>query len=119
MRFISQFSGKMLQTLLFASLEQYERSSRCAYCSFQIFFKEEGKVIEWNAILKPFGGFVWLSIILWLLVGSLVMDLLFFSGCTIGTEKKVYGKEFTPINSFLILFRAICQQGKHKRSSFL
>lgn len=81
-------------------------------CSYQVFFKQDGNVVEWDAFLKPFGKFVWRLILLWFLVSAFALNTFYRIGVLRQGESPVYLWEFSKLNAFLTFLRAFCQQGK-------
>lgn len=76
---------------------------------YNIYVRQHGKNLEWTAVLKPFASGVWLSIGLWIIVGSLTLSLAYYSSVLLGSESN---RIFGPSETFFFILQSLCQQGQ-------
>lgn len=81
------------------------------YFSNQLYFQKAGVLIRWDSILRPFETEIWLAIILWLIIVSVSLTIIFHYGKKYNLECKRGEVSFTFGNSALTSLRALCQQG--------
>lgn len=83
------------------------------YClkSFQIFFKQDGNLIDFFFVLKPFDVYTWMLTIFWLFISSIAISQFYKAGIKIGSEDPTYKDQFTTANSFFSVWATLCRQG--------
>lgn len=79
---------------------------------YQVFFKEPGLLIQWDGILLPFRGDVWLTIIFWLIGFGISLKILHYLGLKYGIEDDKLKHEFDVHQCLFLIISAFLQQGK-------
>lgn len=68
-------------------------------------------LIQWDGILRPFQGHVWLSIIFWLIGFGILLKILHHLGLKYGIEDIKLQHEFSFHQCLFLIISAFLQQG--------
>lgn len=80
------------------------------FCSYQVYFRQPGYNLQWDAIFKPFDIGVWLAVVGWILAGTLSLSAAYYLSLLYGFETRgsfIGG----PTETFFFMIQTLCQQG--------